>query len=357
MFNATRLKIARQRNKITSKELAELIGVSPITITRIEKETNQPDIRTVEAIAAQLSYPIKFFYEDDINIISKETASFRSLKKMSAKERDAALAAGSLAQIFLNWADKEFNLPDIDLPDFSQHYTPEAAAREIREVWGVGELPIGNLINLLESKGVRIFSLAESTKNVDAFSLWSDNTPYVFLNTIKTAERSRFDAAHELGHLLLHKHGGTSGSKEVESEANAFASHFLMPDNDVRAAIPYFHSLDQLVKAKKRWKVSLAALGYRLRKMNKMTEWQYRTFCINVNKKFGTIEPNTIDREETIVWKMVFTELWKDGLTRDQIAEELNLPDHELENMFFGLLNANGNPAAKNGFRPKIELI
>src|SRR3546814_6566541 len=51
----------------------------------------------------------------------------------------------------------------------------------------------------------------EDTKNVDAFSCWRNGQPFVFLNTFKSAERSRFDAAHELAHLVLHRHGGPQG--------------------------------------------------------------------------------------------------------------------------------------------------
>ena len=53
--------------------------------------------------------------------------------------------------------------------------------------------------------------MAENTVTVDAFSVWREYTPYIFLKLMKTAEHSRFDAAHELGHLVLHRHGGPKG--------------------------------------------------------------------------------------------------------------------------------------------------
>src|SRR5205085_7960830 len=129
------------------------------------------------------------------------------------------------------------------------------------------ELPISNMIKLLESKGVRVFSLAENTKNVDAFSCWRNDIPYVFLNTFKSAERSRLDAAHELGHLVLHKHGGPRQGRDAEAEANTFASSFLMPKADVRSRIPFVRTLDDIVSAKKRWGVSTGALAYWLYKL------------------------------------------------------------------------------------------
>lgn len=89
-----------------------------------------------------------------------------------------------------------------------------------------------------------MFSLAENTKNVDAFSCWRNDIPYVFLNTFKSAERSRLDASHELAHLILHKHGGPQQGRDAEVEANNFASSFLMPKADVRSRLPFVSKLE-----------------------------------------------------------------------------------------------------------------
>lgn len=83
----------------------------------------------------------------------------------------------------------------------------------IRNHWGIGERPIGNMVHLLEAKGVRVFSLTERSRRIDAYSLWLEGIPFVFLNTMKTAEHGRTDAAHELGHLLMHRHGAPRTKK------------------------------------------------------------------------------------------------------------------------------------------------
>src|SRR3546814_2855920 len=102
------------------------------------------------------------------------------------------------------------------------------------------------MINLREVKGVHVCPLAKDTKTVDAVSCWRNGQPFVFLNTFKSAERSRFDAAHELAHLVLHRHGGPQG-REAETEANQFASAFLMPHDDLVSTIPYVSRLDQKI--------------------------------------------------------------------------------------------------------------
>lgn len=335
MFSSNRLSIARKRRKFTKRQLAEKTGLSDVTITRLEQEGN-PDDSTIEKLAEVLNFPVNFFYQCDVDELDKGSASFRSMKAMTAKERDSALSSASIAYSFTDWVSERFNLPVVDLPDFFHERDPEVAAMQLRQHWGLGVKPVNNVIKLMESKGVKVFSLCEDTRNVDAFSCWRNNTPYVFLNTYKTAERSRFDALHELGHLVLHRHGGAQG-REVEVEANQFASFFLMPPGDLMPRVPMVTSLKQLVKAKKRWGVSVAALAYRLNRSKVLSDWQYRNFCIQINKNYRNSEPEGLDREESFVWSMVFRELWKEGITKAQISDELSIPIEELENLVFGV--------------------
>jgi len=362
MFTPSRLTIARKRRRLTSKGLAELAGLTNVTISRLENGKHDPEDETLKALAAALGFPKAFFEGEEIDELSRDAASFRSLAAMTAREQDAALAAGSLAYLFTDWVESRFNLPVPDLPDLSHERTPCASARELRQHWGLGEKPIGNMLRLLESKGVRVFSLSENTRNVDAFSCWRDAAPYVFLNTFKSPEHSRFDAAHELGHLVLHKHGGAarSGGKSAEIEANSFASSFLMPDADVVAKLPMVGTLCQLVQAKRRWGVSVAALAYRLHKLKILSDWQYRNFCIQLNKRgYRTEEPNGIDREESVIWRTVFGQLWSDRITKDHVAAELCIPPHELENLVFGLVTypTPGREDAEASGKPRLQIV
>ena len=349
MFSISRMELARQRQRLTAKMLAEKAGISPVTLSRLVNQQQSPDDTTIDALIGALGYPREYFFRDEIDGIDPNAASFRSMTAMSARERDAALAAGSFAFEMADWVKARFNLPEADLLDLSSERNAAAAARALRQHWGIGERPIGHMVKLLETKGIRVFSLAENTKNVDAFSCWRDGEPYIFLNTFKTAERSRFDAAHELGHLVLHKHGGPQQGRQAELEAQTFASHFLMPTADLVAHLPYVTSLNQLIGAKKRWGVSLSALAYSLHKHGRITDWNYRTFCIQINRTYGKDEPFGLPPERSSVWLMVLTELWKDGVSRNQLAAELKLPFSEVENLLFGLTGDVTPPARAIG--------
>lgn len=332
MFNPQRLILGRKRRKLTARALAALIGVSPITISRLENGANAPEEETVDALAAALDFPRAFFFADEVDELPAGAASFRSLSSMSAKERDAALAAGVIAYLFHDWVAERFNLPDGHIPDVREEATPQGAARVVRAHWGLGEQPISNMVRLLESKGVRVFSLCEDTKNVDAFSCWRGDRPFVFLNTFKSTERSRFDAAHELGHLVMHRHGVPQDSRQAESEADKFASAFLMPADDVLSRISYVTGLDSLVTYKRRWGVSVAALNYRLHKLGIVSEWQNRSLNVELSGRgYRRKEPEGLPPETSSLWQQIFTALWQDRITREQIADQLCVPQAELD--------------------------
>lgn len=336
-FNLSRFAFARKRRQLTKKELAEAAGVAQATLTRIDTgATSSPSDDTVAALAKALGYPVDFFYMDDVDELDAKQVSFRSLKSMTAKQTDAALASGALGCVFNDWISDKFNLPATNLPELRVE-DPASAASAIRRHWGVGFRPIPNLVKLLESKGVRIFTLAEG-KNVDAFSFWRDGVPFMFLNTLKSPERSRFDAAHELGHLLMHVHGYMDG-RDFEREADLFASHFLVPREDLIAHLPPTSSLAQIMASKHRWGVSVAALARTAKDAGLLSDWHYRELCKQIAVAgYRSKEPNSMPRESSILWRKVLEELWKDRYTKETIAQKLNLPLDEVESLLQGIL-------------------
>jgi Zn-dependent peptidase ImmA (M78 family)/transcriptional regulator with XRE-family HTH domain len=343
MCNASRLTIARQRAGLTKKELAERIGVEPRAVSGFEAGQYMPTDENVSRIARVLGFPREFLEGDDIELLTPSGVSFRSMTKMTAKQRDAAIAAGSIAFLVSDWVDHEFDLPDADLPDYSGA-TPEAAALSLRQYWGLGEQPIKNMVHLLELRGIRVFSLAENSLEVDAYSLWRGARPFVFLNTTKSGEHRRFDAAHELAHLVLHRHATPNGI-EAEKEAHAFAGAFLMPTASVKAIGRVIPTLDYIIRLKKRWIVSAGAMTFRLHEVGMLTYYHYNRLFVELSSKgFRSNEPFGIKPETSQVWQKVFADLRKDGQGVQFLADKLRLPSTEIVKLVFGLATV-GLPA------------
>lgn len=345
MFNSKRLALARKRRRLTAKALAEKTGLAADTISRLEKGSNAPDDATVVKLARALLFPESFFCDHDPEDIDTGAVSFRSFSKMSARERDAAISAGSLGLQLSDWVEERFSLPRPNLIDLSYETEPDVAAVSLRQFWGLGERPISNMLALVETQGVRVFSLAENTASVNAFSFWRDDKPFIFLNNFKTAESSIFDTAHELGHLVMHKHGDPKASRSTEREADRFASAFLMPAKDVRARVSRSININTVLQAKVRWRVSAMAMAYRLNSLGLLSSWQYKSLCIELGKRgFRKTELGGVERETSVIWRKVLTQLWSERTTKSDIAASLNLPMDELEGLIWNLAGVNQPP-------------
>lgn len=339
-FNPSRLVVARQRRQLSKKVLADRLGVTPKMVLYYEAGDKAPSDQVVEKMIDVLGFPARFFFATDVEAPTVENASFRSFSRMSSSQRDGALAAGGLAYAVSDWLEDHFTLPAVAVPDLSG-MEPEAAAMMLRSKWSLGVLPIKNLVHILESRGVRVFSLVEDSRNVNAFSVWRDGErPFIFLNTVKSSESSRFDAAHELGHLVLHRHGATKG-KEAESEADNFASAFLMPRTEMLAYAYACRSVADVMRIKKRWNVSAMALTYRLHRVGVLTDWLYRSMCIELSKlRMRTCEKDSAPRETSLVLKKVLDSMKPAGSGLRAIAESLALPVQEVHKLVAGLTPA-----------------
>lgn len=360
-FNGRRLQFARKRRGQTARELSSSLGVTSRTLSSYENGQQVPDHNAVGDFARLLGFPVPFFYMEDISPLSADCVSFRSLARMSARVRDMALCAGQIALELCDWLDAHFKLPASTLPAWPDH-TPEAAADALRVQWNMGTGPVKNIIHLLESKGVRVFSLDEHTEDMDGFSFWQGDTPFIFLNTRKSMERSRFDAAHELGHLILHRHVDSKG-KKVEAEANRFAATFLMPESGIEMHRGKFISMNWVYQAKAHWRVSASALIRRFFDLGVLSEWHYRTMVIELSKNgYARKEPHPIrEREFSKLFPMIFKALKEEGKDRYYLSTILNVYPQELDTLLFNLtligVYGGGKARPHDSPRPPLRLV
>ncbi|MFD7404063.1 helix-turn-helix domain-containing protein [Streptomyces sp. NPDC059866] len=361
MLTSSRLILARKRRRMTLSRLAQESGVSVRSLTAFENGHKEPSSETLDLLASALDLPISFFSAPEVEEIEVDALSFRALSKMSALDRDAARSAGRLAIEINQWLEDRFSLPEPDVPTLP-HLSPEDAAERVRALWGLGEAPIPNMIHLLESHGVRVFSLAADCVAVDAFSLrWKEKTPFVFLNLEKSGERGRFDAAHELGHLVLHAAHRIPHGQEAEQEAQQFASAFLMPRAGIYAQMLHGADAKRILSAKRKWKVAAVALAYRLKDLDLVTDWGYRT-AVKLLSQMGYRrgEPDGIVRETSQLLSKVFSALRAGGFSSSKMAEDLDITVDELNKHVFGLvplvIEGDSEPG-KGHSRPNLRLV
>ncbi|MFF8618508.1 helix-turn-helix domain-containing protein [Streptomyces sp. NPDC015350] len=361
MFTPERLVIARKRRRMTLAALARQCGISAQSLTAYENHRRIPTAETLSSLSEALKFPLSFFEAPPAPDMSPGACSFRAPSKMSAVERDSALSSGAIAATLNLWLEERFTLPAPDVPTYpDSNPTPEEAAELVREHWGLGEDPAPNMVHLLEAHGVRVFSLAPDCLDVDAFSTTRHGTPYVFLNTRKTGERGRFDAAHELGHLVLHSGYESPRGPEAEAAADAFASAFLMPRAGILAQQLHEASVERILSAKRRWQVSAMALTYRLRTMKLLSEWRYNHTARQLAQMgYRKGEPNSeMVRESSQLLAKVFEAL-RPRMSPAELSAAMDIAPEELNHFVFGLIpiGVQGGGELSTPIRPALSVV
>lgn len=335
-FEESRLTVALKLRGMTQRDLAARLDVSSQFISMLERNIKVPADATLKRIAEVLDCPVGFFSGGPINTIPDEQVSFRARRKMKASDRDRGLAASDIAtEIITPDLLSRFRLPRIDVPDLSI-YTPEDAALILRSQWELGSEPIQNVVHLLESRGVLVYWLDVDSESLDAFSLWRNGRPFALLNSLKEAgDRGRFDAAHELGHLVLHQHlsrlDDDSERKDIEAEANQFASAFLLPEDQFRSECPDVLDFERLYRLKARWKTSIAAMIMRAADLGIYSEWQKRQAFQRLNATgMRTRERVPVQREQSRLHLRVKDALSQKGISPIKYATLLHLNPTDL---------------------------
>jgi Zn-dependent peptidase ImmA (M78 family) len=304
-------------------------------------ESGEVENPPIDVLASVLDFPEGFFRADDSPEVRPEWMSFRALSNMSARQVSRVAAAASISVEFAEWIDSRYKTSQLDMPlmpEDGPQLPPAVMAENTRSAWGLSDKPVGNLLALLEKHGIRVFSLPGEDRKVDAFSFYREGAAYIFLNTMKSAERLRFDLAHELGHLIMHRDRRKNLSREAEQEANDFASSFLVSADRLNAQVVGALKLDDVFTLKRYWRVSAMAMVERLWRLKHVSEWSRRQWIIELtNRGYRTSEPDGIPPDRSKFFAQLFHLMREDGYSLRKVAAELNLRSKYLDDCVFGL--------------------
>lgn len=281
-FDPTRLALARRMAGLQRTKIARAVGVTPAAVTQYEKGQARPSLTVVDALAQVLEVEADFFRAGrPVPALPASGAHFRSLRLTTSLEREKALALAELTMSVWAAVEDYVELPPVTVPDFevSPDLDLAEAARlagQARTTMGVPTGPVAHMVRLLEAHGVLVVDLDAATARVDAFCHQQGQRPLVLLNPAKADKaRSRFDTAHELGHLVMH-HDTEPGSRIVEEQAHAFAAEFLAPADQIGPELPTRLDWTVLHALKRRWGLSLKALVVRAHKLGYFRDSTYQ---------------------------------------------------------------------------------
>jgi Zn-dependent peptidase ImmA (M78 family)/transcriptional regulator with XRE-family HTH domain len=301
-FLPSRLRLARELAGWNQLELARRAGLTPAALSQFESGGARPTAATRKLLGDLLTVPTGFF---ELPLLDTHDGFFRSLRRTSLADRRRARAIAHIAHDLVTCGNAADRVPQPTVPHSPTGEIPidldhvERIAADVRVGWRIPRGPIPDMVGLLESHGVLVIRLPLASADVDAFSLPFSDRPIVVLGADKNDRaRSRFDAAHELGHLVMHGED-LWGLPEVERQAHRFAAAFLMPKHDIAVQLPRHPDWPRFFALKRQWQVSLAALLMRGRVLGCMSEGDYLTAIKAASARgWKRIEPVPLGRPE-----------------------------------------------------------
>lgn len=301
----SRLQEARKAMAYTQTEVAAQIDLTRQAVSAFEQGAKNPDPTTLHKIAQVLGKPVAFFLSEDRRSFGPfSTRTYRSFGQPTKKRNEQCDVLSEWAADVVHRLADFVEFPDPVVPSVSlsadeyEDEDIEDAASAVRSAWGLGLGPIGNVLKLLESKGIFVLKLPVSSGKVNAFSFWNGARPFIAIGSESTTcVRRRFDLAHELGHLVLHQGIGEEELEDrnilnrVEAEANRFAGAFLLPRTSYPNEV-FSTKLDAFIELKKRWKVAISAQVYRCADLCLFTDRQVLNLRKQLSfRKLRTVEP------------------------------------------------------------------
>ena len=350
-LNVKRIRTSRGMSQTATAKAA---GISRQAFIDIENgKTKEPRVGNLQAIAETFGVQIMDLLAKPpkLSTVRFRSNSIKTEKDKAKREQHLIEAAYWLNNFnFLQSAvgdKKEYKFKSI-LTEANKSKTnrPVIATELAREALGLRENePIGDIVGLMESAGIKIKLRDFDLKNFFGFSISeSDGGPAIMVNSKEdiTIERQIFTVAHELGHLILHPQAynltKTQESNREESEADLFAAYFLMPQSAFEKKLNESYGLafvERVLHIKRFFGVSYLAILHRLADMGiadygklvaKFIAIYRITYQKQLNSRQEPVPLTKPDFVEDYLSTLVRKALEKDEITVSRAAEILNVP-------------------------------
>lgn len=329
-----RLKMARKAAGLSLRKVGELIGLSHAAIKKYEDGKAFPSSDILLKLAQAFSIRSEYFFRPIKHRLEK--VKFRKRRSIQKKVEE------SIRQEVLDQIERRLELEDLfPTPHIANFTVPslsikkidnlnqlEDLANHIRKEWELGNSPIHNLIDVLESHGIPVFIIKHEVKDFDGLSAQTNEREIIVIGSHSSGDRQRFTLAHELGHLIIQRL--LSNHINEEDACNRFAGAFLLPKEAVFHEIGKVrHSIElrELELLKEEYGISMAAICHRLKDLQVITERYFKSLMLLFKKKGWNIhEPGkTLPPEESHIFEqMIFHALAESYIGESKAAELLN---------------------------------
>jgi Zn-dependent peptidase ImmA (M78 family)/DNA-binding XRE family transcriptional regulator len=322
-----RIRLARKAAGLNQRELASMCHVSAMAISKYENSLMMPQSSVLVAMSQALNVSIEFLLKSSEVELKEPAYRCRTAMRVKFQASILARAQANIERYFevedLLGIGHEFKMPACSERVVSSIDEAEIVAEELRIEWGLGTGPIVNLMEILESRGIKI-AVVDADGKFDALMVeTSEGFPVVVVRASLSGDRQRFTMAHELGHIVL-THSNTLNSEKV---CNRFAGAFLVPALAGRTELGASRSrldIGELCALKQTYGLSIGAWVYRAKDLGIITE----NYCGSFYKAFRAkglhkeeyciVEPESTTRRSRLVQRAI-----AEGLVSRTKAQEL----------------------------------
>jgi Zn-dependent peptidase ImmA (M78 family) len=337
-----KLKQAREATGMSTRVAVTLLPknlmVSHVTLTNYESGKHQAPLDILAALADLYQRPINWFLEKSPTLTGIHYRNKKS--KIGVHELTQFEAVAQQWLDAYRRLDEEFNsVRRKERFEIAADGTGADAAAAVRKHLGLDKNePITSVIEVMETAGIRVMEI--STKlNIDAIAARFGEEDIVILNTNVPNDRSRMNAAHELGHVLFRDYADSTPSnyKLLENRAFEFASYFLLTKHMLRSAF-LGRSMVRLVQFKERFGISLAAMIYRAEVEGILSNQRAKQLWIEFSKRgWRREEPGHVKKDRATRFEQILESAisknkltWQQaakltGIREDQLRERVNL--------------------------------
>ncbi len=357
-FNSYMLLIARQARAMSQLALADKIGISHAYISRLENDLTVPNEEIIDALSNILNFPQSFFFQPE-TIYSLPISVHKGLRYRKKSRIKKSVLDMLHSHINLNLMHLKKLLQSIDIfptPNFPRLEVDEYGgnieeiASLVRRTWFLPPGPVKNMTECLEAAGIVVLSIDLRESGISGLSMEIKGLPpCIFINKNEPPDRQRLTMAHELGHLVMHEFP----NPDMEDQAYEFAAAFLMPEREIRSYFDCRINLERLAYLKRIWRVSMAALIMRARKINMITESQKTYLFTEMSRRrMRKIEPVEIESESPHLLRKLFNfHLEKLQYKTHELAKTLHFDEEEMREKY----DLPSHP--KNAKSPHIRMV
>lgn len=332
---AQRIMRARKTSGLSLRALAERVGVSQTAINKYEKGILTPDSTMLIKLAKALNVKVGYFLRSTTLELEKpeyrkkSTLSKKKLEMIEGKILDLIERRMELESLFPKPPVQEFVIPG-NLPEqVTSMNAIEEVAKSVRKQWQLGLNPIPELVDVLESKGVRVFEVGESADSkFDGLAAKVNGQRVIVISSNWSGDRQRFTMAHELGHLILE--GRLSDDLDEERASDRFAGAFLLPEDAIWSELGEFRTrleLQELLMLKQEYGISIAGILYRAKDLGIIKPGYHKQLMIEISKRgWRKNEPQPYPAEKPHHFRqLVFHALAEEYISESKAAELMNM--------------------------------